>query len=105
MDDSLSVTLRIPNEEAKIIQDIFNEEEEPRFVLTKSKAYGIATEMEIYVDRSCDLLFLMKKVQRIITYESNRGRIPEIVKLEMENFKLKQQVEELKKQQLCKQQP
>jgi hypothetical protein len=102
MEDSLSVRLIIPNEDAKIIQDIFNEEEEPRFVLTKSKVYGIATEMEIYVDRSADLLFLMKKVQRIITYESKRGKIPEIVKLEMDNFTLKQQIEELKKQQTCK---
>jgi hypothetical protein len=102
MDDSLSVTLRIPNEDAKIIHDIFNEEEEPRFILTSSKSWGIATEMEIYVDRSSDLLFLMKKVQRIITYESKRGKIPEIVRLEMENFKLKQEIEELKKQQTCK---
>jgi len=102
MEDSLSVRLIIPNEDAKIIQDIFNEEEVPRFVLTKSKAHGIATEMEIYVDRSSDLLFLMKKVQRIITYESKKGKIPEIVKLEMENFALKQQIEELKKQKTCK---
>jgi hypothetical protein len=97
--DSLTVRLLIPTEDAEILEEIFKSEENPRFIIFKNIKHGaFSTEMEIYVEQSCDLLFIMKKVQRMITYENNRGKIPEIVRLEMENYKLKKELEELKNQ-------
>jgi hypothetical protein len=94
--DSLSISMKIPTEDAEILEQIFKSEEEPRFVITKIQKLGCITEIEMFFDTSCNLLFVFKKVQRMLSFEKKRGEIPELVHLQMDNFNLKKEIQELK---------